>query len=870
MVGAIRGPMTTTAMKPAIPRTARTILVEWANAQGDWVRPIVADVLASRRALTVERIAEVYAQFLVEKDLRAGTAVVVPPLASAVAAAEATETLTLLKLDAVENVNALTSGQAIDFNAGLTIIFGKNGAGKSGYVRILKRLARVRAVESVLPNVLAPTNARGPQRAQVSYQLGGAQYSIEWKGEEGIHPLTRIDVFDARAIALHLDEDLTYVYTPSDLALFGYVNEAVEKVRALLEGEVKSNTTSVNPFVSKVPRDTRVYPKIESLGAATEIAELEQLAAVAQSEVEGLDGLRERVNALRPESSNDRVLQADSERVFLEQALSACGVLGRFDRTKYEQAGAALATAEQKYRLATETAFADEGIPKVLGDAWRAFVTAGDAYRVVVGLDHYPSTGDQCLYCRQDLAQTALDLLRKYKDYCNSELKQDVDAARADAAASVRGLIEYDLASLTTELTRREKLTQGEVPPLLKNIAVVAAAVRAAQDAARQRQVIDTTASAQLVAALEPVLQSRLAEVKQLVGTLRGQADERKKAHADGSAKLRDLEARIALRDLVDDVRKFVVRAKWAHKAQTLSVRFRSLLKSLTDSVKLASEGLMNADFERLFRAECDVLSAPAVRLDFPGRKGQPARRKLLVTDHKLSDILSEGEQKVIALADFLAEAQLKISPNPIVFDDPVTSLDYERMGEVVDRIARLSASRQVVVFTHNIWFAIELVNKFDKQRDKCAYFDIAQDGGRCGILSGGTNPRADSVSTITGRLNKAIQEAKAATGEAQAALIESGYEHIRSWCEVVVEVELLCKVVQRYQPNVMMGALDKIKGQALGAAITVIGPAFDKACRYIRSHSQPLETLNVRPTLSELEKDWAAVQAALKIYKAA
>jgi ABC-type transport system involved in cytochrome c biogenesis ATPase subunit len=856
---------------PPAPRTARTILVDWANAQGHWVRTLTNDVLASRRPVPSERVADIYSQFLVEKDLQSGNVETVPPLEGAIAAAESVETLSLLKLDAVENVNALTAGQAITFNAGLTIVFGKNGAGKSGYVRILKRVARVRAVESVLPNVLVPPSARGPQRATLTYQLGNLQQSLDWKGEEGVHPLTRLDVFDARAISLHLDEDLTYVYTPSDLALFGYVNDAIEKIRSRLDEDVKASTPTANPFVSKIQRDTRVYQKVESLGAATDIAELEQLAVVTQTEIDGIDGLRERVNALRPESSSDRVLQADSERSFLEHALSACNTVSGFDHVAYEAARGRIATAEQRYRVATETAFAGQDIPGALGEAWKAFVTAGDSYRAANGLDQYPGTGDKCLYCRQDLAATALDLLQKYKDYCNNQLKKEVDASRAALDDASRALIRHDLAPLIGELSRREQLVQGEPPPLLAKVATLVAAVRSAQGAARQGHTIDAPTYVGLVRDLMPTLQTQLDDATQLVGRLRGQADERKRAHAEESAKLRELEARVTLRDLLDEIRKVVTSAKWANKAQTLSARFRPLLKSLTESVKLASEGLLNADFERLFRAECDVLRAPSVRLDFPGRKGQPARRKVLVADHKLSDILSEGEQKVIALADFLAEAQLKASPNPIVFDDPVTSLDYERMGEVVDRIGRLSAKRQVVVFTHNIWFAIELVNKFENDRTKCSYFDIAQDdAGRCGIVSGGTNPRADSMSTVAGRLNKAINEAKTLTGEPQAALIESGYEHLRTWCEVVVEVELLQKVVQRYQPNVMMGALDRIKSQALGPAIATINPIFERACRFIRGHSQPLETLNVRPSLADLEKDWAAVQAALKIYKAA
>ena len=84
-----------------------------------------------------------------------------------------------------------------------------------------------------------------------------------------------------------------------------------------------------------------------------------------------------------------------------------------------------------------------------------------------------------------------------------------------------------------------------------------------------------------------------------------------------------------------------------------------------------------------------------------------------------------------------------------------------------------------MIVSTHNIWFTIELINRFDKRKELCSYFDIAQDGAKCGIVTGGMNPRSDSVSNIAKRINVTIQEAKKATGEAQAALLENGYEHV-------------------------------------------------------------------------------------------
>ena len=81
-------------------------------------------------------------------------------------------------------------------------------------------------------------------------------------------------------------------------------------------------------------------------------------------------------------------------------------------------------------------------------------------------------------------------------------------------------------------------------------------------------------------------------------------------------------------------------------------------------------------------------------------------------------------------------------------------------------------------------------------------------------------------------------------TGELQQALIEKGYEYLRSICEIAVEAELLQGVTQRYQPNVMMTRLPNIKFDRLREASEKIFSVFEKCCRCIASHSQPLETL--------------------------
>ena len=306
---------------------------------------------------------------------------------------------------------------------------------------------------------------------------------------------------------------------------------------------------------------------------------------------------------------------------------------------------------------------------------------------------------------------------------------------------------------------------------------------------------------------------------------------------------------------------KYIKDARWIDKGRAQSKRFSVTLKSLTDTAKIGSDQLLNQDFGKRFEKECEKLRAPRVRLEFPGRQGQVVRRKVVIAGHRLSETLSEGEQKVIALADFLAETSLKRTRAPVVFDDPITSLDYKRIREVAGRILDLSKERQVIVFTHNIWFATELLSRFEDSPGDCSYYDIRSEGESFGLVSKGTHPRADTFKTDRAKINEAVQHAKKATGSVQDALIEKGYEYLRNVCEVIVETDLLRGVTQRYQPNVMMTKLPQIKTDRLQAAIDGIMPIFEKACRLIASHSQPMETLNVRPSLVDLESDWKAVQ---------
>jgi hypothetical protein len=276
----------------------------------------------------------------------------------------------------------------------------------------------------------------------------------------------------------------------------------------------------------------------------------------------------------------------------------------------------------------------------------------------------------------------------------------------------------------------------------------------------------------------------------------------------------------------------------------------------------------VNNSFDKLFIEECEALRAPTLKLQFVGRQGKAQRQKVLSGKHKPSKVLSEGEQKVLAMADFLAEARLAGITAPIIFDDPVSSLDHRRIGEVAQRVALLAESNQVIVFTHDIFFATRMLALFEKSK-RCTYYQITDDNGK-GKVTRASGPRWDTLNNLKKGVNETISAARASEGEPRAALVRTGYDWIRSWCEVFTETELLQGVTQRYQPNVGMTRLSNIKTEKLPTAIETVVRIFEDACRYIDGHSQPLASLGISPTLPGLEQHWQELQDCKKAHDAA
>ena len=85
----------------------------------------------------------------------------------------------------------------------------------------------------------------------------------------------------------------------------------------------------------------------------------------------------------------------------------------------------------------------------------------------------------------------------------------------------------------------------------------------------------------------------------------------------------------------------------------------------------------------------------------------------------KNNQILSEGEQRALALACFLAEIGGDDARHGIIVDDPVSSLDHPRIRKVARRlVAESKKGRQVIIFTHNLVFFNDVVSEAARAGD--------------------------------------------------------------------------------------------------------------------------------------------------------
>ena len=233
----------------------------------------------------------------------------------------------------------------------------------------------------------------------------------------------------------------------------------------------------------------------------------------------------------------------------------------------------------------------------------------------------------------------------------------------------------------------------------------------------------------------------------------------------------------------------------------------------------------------------------------------------------ELPKVVSEGEQRCLSIAAFFAELSTADDPSGIVFDDPVSSLDYKWREGVARRLVEEAKKRQVVVFTHDIVFLL-LLKQFAED-EGVAELDqhVRQLSKGAGVCTEQLPWVALKVSKRIGHLRQLLQQAEKlhrdghqATYETEASLI---YGYLREAWERGVEEVLLGGVVERYRPGVQTRQVSVI------ADITVddckaVETAMTKCSKWLPGHDQAASARADIPEPASLKVDIDALDSWL------
>ncbi len=844
-----------TSRPTAVEGSAVGALASWANGQDGWVRLVTSTVLAAQTALDDAAIEVAFHQLMAEKGLRGATPTPVPTIEITEAPAHDAPRLRLLRMAENRNVNRLLDSQEIAFNDQVTVVYGENASGKTGYARVLKQVAGARSAARVLSDVY--TSSPGTPTATIDYALGSERQSYLWRdGAPPVPALSRVCVFDAPAAPLHVDDDLQYLYTPAGIALFEYVHTALSSVRELLNTERGQRAPKGNPFVSRFRRGTPQFALVESLRASTDTAELRRLAEPVADEDNRVDTLRDRVRNLESTGQQAQLAGARATQSLCASTLALADRLLAFDAEKYRSAMRDVAEAEKRVQEVSEALFASDDLPGLFSTEWMAFIAAAHQYAIAHVGSTFPDDSPHCPYCRQAIDDRSRELLGKYKTYLVDDSQATLRMARQSLETLVSGVVNITVPA--------ESVANGDGEPVTTPVTRIRTLALRQQQRLSERQLWDIDADLGQLRDDRRLLDEQREAASRLVHDLSTEASQREKELADAKTALLEVEDRRTLRTLQEAIVEYVEAAKWVDLADTVLRTFQGLLRGLTDAMKDATRGILNTTFESAFQRECQVLNCPSVRLEFPGRQAATLRHKSVGDNHRLGEVLSEGEQKVIALADFLAELSMRPSSAPIILDDPITSLDARRTDEVAERIVNLSAQHQVIVFTHHLYFATKLLNAFDQssRRSQCSFYEVLAEDDKVGLVLRGSHPRMDTVKAFTGRINKALQDAKAISGAARSEVIATVYGHMRGWIEAFIEDELLQGSVKRHRANISVDALRRVNGTAVDESVRILQPIFDRACERMWPHAHTADQLQARPTIDEAEEDWRKLKA--------
>lgn len=744
--------------------------------------------------------------------------------------------LLLSKLENVEGVNALAEKQTIEFAPNLTIIYGTNGSGKSGYVRLFKKVFYAKSPEEILPNVHINSDHK-PIKAKFTFMSNDIIIPLLYPDEDNTE-FEQFSVFDGKGVLQQLSEKNKFEFRPAGLSFFADYNEAIKQVEEKLNSETQ-NKQSTNEFALLFEGESEIKTLLENLSADTKVEDLNKYTPFSNDEKKQQEKIQKQYDELllATKGKEKEIIKLTNIKKFLiENKMLIETLNGYFTTENLIKINSAITDCINKATIAKSKGIENFKTDKIEGigtKEWKNFIEAAKTFAINQKSKDsmYPKKGDNCLLCHQPLSEDAKELIANYWLFikCVSEENSKKAQVQLDKVKHNLEKLNFDLFSIQSTLT---VWLSENYPNVL--------------DTLKQQLTKQKILSENIVSDIQNKTNSSRIGVQINIEehtTIEGNLDSSLKMYQDDEQSL-ELEKLLKLKIFLEHKNKFNIHFSkfetyvnnlvWVKKSEKANFAKRKI----TETEKFLSNKYFNQKYIETFNKECQKLNGNfGIDINHTGSGGK-SFKQLKLKGRNPNAVLSEGEQKVIAIADFISEMHLSEVNRGIIFDDPVTSLDDFRKSDIAKRLVQESASKQVIIFTHDLVFVSSLIgHSSDQKLTYCCHW-IESRNGNPGQVWLNNSPSFEREYRSSEPAKKYYSSAKKddCPPASRESHVKSGFTALRTCYEVLVINDLFKNVVQRFNERISVEALSSVCFDA--EIIKELQDSFGQCCRYMEGHT--------------------------------
>ena len=803
---------------------------QWLDGLKNWQLDLVKQLLQTPN-LNDNQINEAISMLLATTGLPSGDARVPDPISKEQflgVQSTSEEVPSILRLYDLENVSAVERGQSLDFaQTGMTIVFGNNAAGKSSYARVLKQSCRtVDDKVKILPNIYADNSTQQAiGTAKIDIQHG--QQSMETVLRSINTPpearLRSISIFDSKCGSLYLTNENDVAYVPNDLIVLQRLASNQDRMKAILQEKVKSIRSQL-PVFSDFIEETSIKQRLRDLSATSKAEEFVALANLSENDMQLLAKLEAEVLELTRTDPSKGIAEIKKKISDGSNLLTKVRViqsaLSDEKITKLKQLVLDLKAAKQANELARSSTFSEELLSGVGSASWK---TLWDAARQYFCDEAYPSSSfppddtkdERCPLCHQTITDEAAKRLKRFEQFISDKTELGLRAAELSLAQAMSTITSIALDKFE-EHSLNEQL-KDEAQEVWSCLTMFFASAKK-----RQLEILSLSDNEQAaISDLDVEPTSSLQEWLDLMNITVKEKEQllQPERHSQLQKEIAELKARQMLQKRLQHVLEGIDQNRQINAIETAgrALSTTAMTAKMSEFIeKAVTTELSKCLEEELIALNCSDIP---VKIGSRGEKGKTKCKMTLQNTNQveLAEVLSQGEQRGLSLAFFLAEVGSSQHDGPIILDDPVSSLDHLRRTYVADRLARESLKRQVIVFTHDIVFLLDLQSATKRASASCTAISVRKAGKMSGITSKSLPWPAQKCTDRKRYLKNDL--VRLANLEHSATEVEKFEREIKAWYVLLreawergIEERLFGGVVERFRYGIETQRLKNLK----------------------------------------------------------